>query len=273
MIKLTVPQEVKALVEQGAIFYVSHSGGKDSQAMYNLVSKEVPAAQIVVVHADLGEVEWTGVQAHIKNVVSHELNVVQAVKKTGEKKTFLQMVEERGMWPSSSCRQCTSDLKRDPIMKFIRQDTTRRGVTIAVNCTGIRAAESAARAKKETFKLNNRETNSKRTVYEWLPIFDLSTADVFQAIKESGQEPFWAYKKNERLSCVFCIMGSLNDLRHGAEERPELYKKYVDLEKKIGHTMFVKGKQAIGLEDYIGVKADAPAAVKEEENGQMAIAF
>lgn len=223
--------------------------------MYAELIKVVPYDQLVVVHADLGEVEWTGVQQHIKNNVQHQVNVVQAVTKEGKPKTFLGMVEQRQKWPSSSCRQCTSDLKRGPIMKFIRHDTKAKGATIAVNCTGIRAEESTARAKKETFVLNNRETNSKRTVYDWLPIFDLTTEEVFQVIENAGQLPFWAYQRNERLSCVFCIMGSLNDLKHGAEQNPKLYKTYVEMEKKIGHTMFMKKGQPIGLEEYVGLPA------------------
>lgn len=246
---MKIPAEVKDLIEQGAIFYASHSAGKDSQDMYNQLRKVIPQDQLVVVHADLGEVEWPGVQEHIEANVCHPVNVVRAGK------TFLQMVEQRGKWPSSSCRQCTSDLKRDPIMKFIRHDLKARGAHIAVNCTGIRAGESTARSKKKELTINKRETKAGRIVYDWLPIFDKSTAEVFESIAAAGQEPFWAYEKNERLSCMFCIMGSLNDLRHAAEQNPKLYKTYVELEKKIGHTMFHKGGKPVGLEDYTGIKA------------------
>jgi DNA sulfur modification protein DndC len=118
---------------------------------------------------------------------------------------------------------------------------------------GLRAVESTARAKKKPFSFNKMQSCSTRTVYDWLPIFDLTTPEVFQVIANAGQKPFWAYEKNERLSCVFCIMGSVNDLRHGAEQNPKLYKKYVDLEKKIGHTLFMKGKEPIYLEQYTGI--------------------
>lgn len=36
------------------------------------------------------------------------------------RRTYLGMVEQRGMFPSPPFRQCTSDLKRGPIDKFIR---------------------------------------------------------------------------------------------------------------------------------------------------------
>jgi DNA sulfur modification protein DndC len=249
--KVYAPGELNDLIKDGAIFYISHSGGKDSQAMYALLKKLIPSSQIVVVHANLGEVEWPGVIEHIKNNTAHEVNVVKAGK------TFLGMVENRGMWPSAAYRQCTSDLKRGPIFKFIRNDLKARNSTIAINCMGLRAQESSARAKKEPFAYNKLESCNGRVirhVYNWLPIFNFKTDDVFETIRLSGEKPFWAYEKNERLSCVFCIMGCVNDLRHGAEQNPELYKKYVELEKKMGHTMFMKGKVPISLEDHVGIR-------------------
>jgi len=239
---------IQELIDFGAIFYISHSGGKDSQDMYNELLKIIPFNQIVVVHADLGEVEWEGVQDHIRSVIRHPLNVVRA------NKTLLGMVEQRGMWPSAAYRQCTSDLKRGPIFKFIRNDLKARGASIAVNCMGIRAEESTARAKKEPFKYNKQESCGHRDVWDWMPIFDRTTEQVFQSIADAGQEPFWAYADgNERLSCVFCIMGSVNDLRHGAACNPELYRKYVELERKIGHTIFTKGKEPVTLEERTGI--------------------
>ncbi|WP_205621418.1 phosphoadenosine phosphosulfate reductase family protein, partial [Paenibacillus pasadenensis] len=236
---MNIPDDIQDLIQQGAIFYVSHSGGKDSQAMYSLLVDIIPFDQLSVVHADLGYVEWPGVQDHIQANTSHPVHVVRAGK------TLLEMVARRKKWPSSSCRQCTSDLKRGPIMKFIRNDVKRRGRRIAVNCMGLRAAESSARAKKSPFSFNVSASCGFRDVWDWMPIFDMSTEEVFGVIEDSGQKPFWAYERNERLSCVFCIMGSLNDLRHGAEMNPALYRKYVETEKEIGHTMFMKKKTPI----------------------------
>ncbi len=250
-----VPEKIRELIDDNAIFYVSHSGGKDSQAMYCLLKEIIPPKQLVVVHAGLGdEVEWPGVLKHIKETTDHYVNVTEANKR------FLEMVEKRGKWPSPAYRQCTSDLKRSPIFKFIRNDLKERRATIAVNCMGLRAQESSSRAKKAPFSYNQRESCNKRVVrhvYDWLPIFNFSTEEVFDTIHTAGQKPFWAYERNERLSCIFCIMGSVNDLRHGAEQHPKLYKKYVELEKKIGHTMFMKGKEPISLEDHVGIKVHA----------------
>ncbi|MEL7464852.1 MAG: phosphoadenosine phosphosulfate reductase family protein [Pseudomonadota bacterium] len=238
-----------ALIDAGAILYVSHSGGKDSQAMYLRLSEIAPADQIVVVHADLGDVEWRDVKDHIRQTIDHELHVVSAAK------TFFEMVRRRAAsrpdvppWPSASTRQCTSDLKRGPIQKFIRADMRARGASLAVNCIGLRAEESRARARRSTLTRNAALSRAGREVYDALPIHEMTEADVFGAIAEAGQDPFHAYARNRRLSCVFCILGCREDLRHGAETRPDLYRDYLDLEAETGWTMFADGS----LRDRVG---------------------
>ena len=215
------------------------AGGRDSQAMYQVVKQYFPDDQIIIVHANLGEVEWDGVLDHIRsNVDGKKVNVVQ-----NEKRDFLQMVEERGMWPSPSFRTCTSDLKTSPIRKFMRQKMSERNAVVAYNCMGLRAEESANRAKKAILSVNVELTYkdvSKRLVYDFNPIFEMLTGEVFETIRDAGQKAFWAYKRNERLSCVFCIMGSSNDLIHGAMQRPQLYARYCATEIAIGHTIFMK---------------------------------
>jgi DNA sulfur modification protein DndC len=234
------------LIEQGALVFISHSGGKDSQAMYSHLMDSVPADQIVVVHANLGIVEWDGVMDHIKANISHELNVVRAAK------TLLDMVEHRHAtrpdvppWPSPKHRQCTSDLKRGPIQKFIRHTMKARGATLAINAMGLRAEESSARAKRPVHQLNKTLSKAGRTVIDWNPIHEWSTTEVFAEIERAGQSPFHAYAEgNERLSCVFCIMGCAGDLRNGAEQNPELFNKYIELEERTGYTMFPTGSLA-----------------------------
>lgn len=230
----------------GGHIYVSHSGGKDSQAMYAWAMATLPANKITVVHADLGRVEWTGVQDHIRDTIKHPLNVVQAIDKDGNTKTLVDLVRRRSAtrpevpsWPSSATRQCTSDLKRDPIHKFIRRHMKENGHTLAVNATGLRAEESPARAKRTPLTENKRLSAAGRTVFDASPIHDWTIDQVWNAIKEAGQKPFWAYAEgNSRLSCVFCIMACDTDLANGARNRPELLREYLELERETGWTMF-----------------------------------
>lgn len=271
-----LPTLMADLVDQGALFFCSHSGGKDSQAMYLYLRDKIPADQLVLVHADLSDVEWEGVQDHIKNTTEGKLHVVH-----NHLKDFRSMVRKRGMFPSPQYRQCTNDLKVGPINKLIRKMMADRECTIGVNCTGIRAEESPNRAKKDEVAYNKKLTiferydcpkgstdkkgrvkrlkdyttpkRGERLVYDWLPVFDWTVEEVFQAIKASGQRPHWAYEVGmTRLSCCFCIMASKGDLKTSAQHNPELLDKIADLEEEIGHTMFMKSGAPIGIKDYIG---------------------
>ena len=87
-----------------------------------------------------------------------------------------------------------------------------------VNAMGMRAEESAARAGKLPWRRNARMSVAGREVFDWLPIFHLSTDDVFRVIRDAGQSPHWAYAAGmSRLSCVFCIKASRTDLRTAAQ--------------------------------------------------------
>lgn len=215
----------------------SHSGGKDSQAMYNLLARLIPDRdRLVVIHAHLPEVEWEGVREHIQSTITHQYYEVQAGK------TFFEMVEHRGMFPSPQHRQCTSDLKRGPIRKQVKAICNEQGYDKVLDCMGLRAEESPARAKQRPFVRVNGECNSKREWYRWLPIHDWPTEVVFAYIKGCGQHWHWAYDAGmTRLSCCFCIMSSQQDLATAARLRPELFDRYVQTERRLNHTMMMPG--------------------------------
>ncbi|MFJ7007640.1 phosphoadenosine phosphosulfate reductase [Pseudomonas putida] len=159
-------------------------------------------------------------------------------------KTLFDMVERRfenrpevPSWPSASHRQCTSDLKRGPIQREVRRYARANGFKVIVNCLGLRAQESPGRAKRQSFSRMG-ISNSVNTWFEWLPVHDLSTIEVFDIIESAGQKPHYAYALgNERLSCVFCIMASRKDLANGARHHPNLLAQYAELEQRTGYTM------------------------------------
>ena len=244
----TVPAEIKSAIDDGALVVISHSGGKDSQAMAALVRGVVPADQIVVIHAELPGVDWDGTEDHARATTAGlDFYTVRAAK------TFFDMVEHRGMFPSPKYRQCTSDLKRDPINTKIRALAKARGATLIVNCLGLRAEESTSRARQPVVKINKRMSKAGRTMIDWLPIHDLTTAEVFAVIKDAGQSPHWAYQAGmSRLSCCFCIMASRQDLTTAAKLNPHLYRRYVETEKRIDFTL---SPSCQSLEAITGISA------------------
>lgn len=273
-----VPEQIIDLIARGAIFVINHSGGKDSQAMYLMLRDLVPTAQRVIVHADLREVEWPGAVDHIKATTAGEpLHVCRS------RRGLLQMIAERGMFPSPSQRQCTSDLKRGPIERTVRAIVEARiadhigvphgtgtrsmfgrpaaikaGCALVVNCMGMRAEESTGRSKLTPFKRHDGNSKAGREWYDWLPIHDLTTVEVFARIAAAGQAPHWVYAAGmSRFSCCFCIMSNKSDLTTAARLNPDLYRRYVELERSTGQVMMMpsktKGRQT--LEQITGVAA------------------
>ena len=236
--KIPIPHECRRLIRRGALVAINSLGGKDSQAMTILLSRIAPPDQLLAVHAPLGEVEWPGTIEHIQNTIPPGVPLILAPVASG--KTLLERVEERGMWPSKSARWCTSNAKRGPIERELRRylKAHPRFEGRLVNALGLRHDESPDRARRIPWRRNERMSVAGREVFDWLPVFDLTTEDVFRIIVEAGQSPHPVYSFGlSRCSCSFCIFASRSDLRRTAELRPNLYRKYAQLERRIGHTL------------------------------------
>lgn len=224
------------------VIVINTSGGKDSQAMFDYVMELAVTAgvqdRVLAVHCDLGKVEWNGTLEMAQTHSEHYGVPFHVVRR--EKGNLLQLILERGMWPSSTNRYCTSYMKRDQVPKLItaivRQLDLGRAARV-LNCMGLRAEESPARAKKPAFEVDKRQTNGKRKVDNWLPLHGWTTSDVWNRIKASGVPHHYAYDLGmPRLSCVFCIFASPDALMIAGEHNPELLDEYVALEEKMGHT-------------------------------------
>lgn len=241
-------EEAQELISRGALFIINHSGGKDSQCMLAVLRGFIPESQILVVYANVKGQEWNGTREHIESTLGS-----LKFKRVSANKTFFGMVRNRGMWPGAKHRQCTSDLKRDPIEKEIRSHIKENSLSgLIVNCMGIRAQESHARAKQIPFKLSKRNSKAGREWYNWYPIFEYKEGEVFDAISAAGEKPHYAYDLGmTRLSCCFCILASRNDVTVAREHNPELFEEICTIEKEIGHTMRMDKGSPIGLAEFI----------------------
>ena len=175
---------------------------------------------------------------HIESTLPNDVPLIFAPVTSG--KSLLDSIEERGRFPSPSVHWCTSTLKRGPIERELRgylKAHPQFGGRL-VNAMGMRAQESAARASKLPWKRSDRNSRAGRSWFDWLPIFGLTETQVFDVIRDAGQSPHPAYGMGmSRLSCVFCIMASHADLRTAARLQPALYRRFVSLEERIGHTL------------------------------------
>lgn len=236
------------------VLVVNISGGKDSTMMLGSLRKKYPTVRMIAIMADTGF-------EHI-NPISAEEFARQRCAEFGVEfhtcknpnKTYLEMVERRGKFPSSATRQCTSDLKRGPIQTWIRRAVKSGYITekFIINCMGLRAAESPARAKQPKFKKNAALSKAGRMVWDWLPIHTATLADVLQwhwsnnvplhpvyvpeyhADKQASSE-FQGYLR--RLSCRVCIFSTKADLHAIYQRDREAFDAVSNLEQKMGFTM------------------------------------
>lgn len=237
-------REIEELRDAGALFAVSHSGGKDSQAMLIRIRALVPDEQIVVVHAPLLGVEWTGIIDQVERYLPPALKPVllaPAVDKDGNEKWLLEWVLRRHYWPDSARRWCTAEFKRGPIRKVVRKYADTHGFTTIVDAVGLRAEESTTRLGKPVLeeledehgkRPKGAEKGVTRGWYKWHPIKWLSTEEIFGTIEDAGEEPIWTYAEGmQRASCAFCVLASNDDLKVAARLAPDLYASYVAVEE------------------------------------------
>ena len=98
-------------------FVANHSGSKDWTRMLGLIRKRFPDTPTFAVMADTGfERMWPISAADFARARSAEFGVDLPIVRN-LKRTYLEMVEQRGMFSSAQYRQYTSDLKRGPIGK------------------------------------------------------------------------------------------------------------------------------------------------------------
>ncbi|TQV82883.1 phosphoadenosine phosphosulfate reductase family protein [Aliikangiella coralliicola] len=234
---------------------INSSAGKDSQTILDVVGKQAIELgiqdRVVVFHADLGRVEWPGTAELAEEQANrYGFRFEKIARPQGD---LLTHIEQRGKFPDSARRYCTSDHKRGQGRKLLTQITSEtftgeRPLRI-LNCMGFRRQESPARAKKLFFKKDESASNkTKRHVYEYCPILDWSEDEVWENIHKSGVRYHWAYDEGmPRLSCCFCVLASESALIRASQLRPNLALEYKSVESRIGH----KFKQGLSMAEII----------------------
>ncbi len=247
------------------LIIVNSSAGKDSQAMLDVVATAAAVdpsilARVVVVHADLGRVEWAGTKALVYSqaaaygldsrtfdIARPQGDLVQQIKDRAA--TLRARGSDAPAWPSSAARYCTSDQKRGQCAKVltllvdeVRQavaagalSTIDGGPVRVLNCLGFRADESRARAKRSPLTLNKKASNGKRTVYDYLPIHAWTGDEVRARNIAAPTTTHPAYALGmPRLSCVFCVFAPKAALVIAAKANPALFAEYLALEDIAG---------------------------------------
>jgi DNA sulfur modification protein DndC len=258
-----VPQEVK----DADVIFVSHSGGKDSQAMLSLLIRMGLKDKIVLVHSDLGEMEWEPMHDWIESISYNiPLNIVAS------NMDFFEMARKYKRLPSGMHQFCTDFLKTKPIAAFIHDYMTENKLRTAINATGMRAEESKRRAMKSPFQKSDMTQPKKypdHLIHDWLPIFGYEINDVMEEIKLAGQKPHKIYSEGfSRLSCAICVNGRIEEHKKAAQMRPVLARKMAQLERDLGKTIRLKQVKGVKyprfLDEYVDLTGVAIEAAEEK---------
>lgn len=245
MMRLSITPVIESLIATGSPVAIGVSGGKDSQASALAVCEYLDraghAGPRLLVHSDLGSVEWKDTLAVCQDLADHlGLELVALRRAKGglmerwevrwrscmARYQDLSTVTLVPCWSTPSMRFCTSEMKTHPITAMLRR---RFPGEVVINVTGIRRDESRRRARSAIAEMDR-----SGRLWNWRPILDWSAGDVFASIARHGLKPHPAYFEfgMSRVSCRFCIMSSLADLA-AAAARPEthdLYRRMVRLE-------------------------------------------
>jgi 3'-phosphoadenosine 5'-phosphosulfate sulfotransferase (PAPS reductase)/FAD synthetase len=272
--KLAIPWDIEqSLQNQHADIWYSNSGGKDSDAMTELLELLVRQrdwrGNRRIVHADTGATEWLQTGAYVKRRADElQLPIIVVARPQGDLLTEMyarhQTRPDAPPFPSQQYRWCTGDQKSIQIHKPIRKFTPQGTAVCAI---GIRAQESPRRAKQPIWSLRRGAGCSTRLVYDWHPLYFFDEEAVWKALgvsltelnalrqltksaRERGEDTIarvlacgwrWhiAYPLGcRRMSCSCCFLAGDEDVRIGAFYNPDAYRAIVALEILSGFSYF-----------------------------------
>lgn len=261
-----VDATIAALLAKDSPVAIGVSGGKDSCAAALATIEHLDAightGERVLIHADLGRVEWADSLPTCERLASHlglELIVVRRAagdmmdrwlkrwSNNVQRYVDLSCVKVILPWSTPRMRFCTSELKSAPMAAALVKRFPGQRI---VSACGVRREESDDRSHAPTSKANNRLTNKTRKTsgVDWNPIAAWTEADVFAFCAARGftmHEGYTLYGMS-RISCMFCIMANSKDLVASAKNpaHVDTFREMVALE--VRSTFAFQGSRWLG---------------------------
>lgn len=247
---LSMTPAIEHLLASNCVVACGISGGKDGTAMALRVAQYLDlighTGPRVLVHADLGRVEWKDSLPSCQRLADHlgwELMVVKRAagdlmdrwqvrwRNNVARYADLSCVKLILPWSTPAMRFCTSELKGSVIMSALRK---RFPTSDICNVTGVRAQESSARKKMPISKVELKLQRKNTAGMSWNAIHGMEIEAVYQVIGDAGLALHEGYTKygSSRISCAFCILGSFSDQQASAscEDNHAIYVEMVELE-------------------------------------------
>jgi 3'-phosphoadenosine 5'-phosphosulfate sulfotransferase (PAPS reductase)/FAD synthetase len=221
---------------------VSVSGGKDSTAAC-LYMKEL-GLEYEAIFFDTGW-EHPDTYDYIENFLPSVIGPIKRLVQKREMRTpeleeLAQKYEDRigwyspmirwvifkGMFPSRVRRYCTQHLKVFPARDYLKAMEDE-----PINVVGIRAQESASRAKMDEWEMSD-----TFDCEVWRPLHQWKVEDVIEIHQKYGVRPNPLYlgkNPSERVGCYPCIFARKSEIRTMAANFPDRIQLLADLEKDI----------------------------------------
>jgi 3'-phosphoadenosine 5'-phosphosulfate sulfotransferase (PAPS reductase)/FAD synthetase len=239
----------------GRIVVVSVSGGKDSTAMALYLQREC-GLEVRRVFADTG---WEAPETYeyVREYLPTVLGPIDEVRWTpseGHEPGMVGITKKKGMFPSRPRRYCTEELKVKPLAAYIKEQGEK-----TVNAIGIRAAESAARAKRPGCDC-----------LVWCPLLRWTEAEVIATHTRHGVRPNPLYLAGaSRVGCFPCIFSRKSELRWIGEKFPERIDLIRDLEAQVQERAAARYAEKGETFASLGYSPPTFFAMRSEGKGSM----
>ena len=187
------------------IFVTSFSGGKDSQVVLDLVTRVVPAEEVVVIYSDTGY-ELPPSLSLYKEVKDYYKQKYPSLRFYTAKnhQPVLHYWDEIGA-PSRIHRWCCSIMKSAPLSKLLKEIVGSGKQPNAILFDGVRAEESPSRSSRSRIGKNVKHNK----IINVSPILEWNATEIYLYLLLNGLPVNEAYRKGlSRVGCVICPYSS-----------------------------------------------------------------
>ena len=225
------------------IFVTSFSGGKDSQVVLDLVTRVVPAEDIVVIYSDTGYELPPSINLYKKIKDFYKQKYPNLKFYTAKNhQPVLYYWDEIGT-PSRIQRWCCSIMKSAPLSKLLKDIVGGGKQPNAVLFDGVRAEESPSRSSRSRIGKNVKHNK----IINVSPILEWNATEIYLYLLLHNLPINEAYRKGlSRVGCVICPYSSSWSEDLCGQLYPETLAPFVD---KIRESL--KANKTAGIDNYI----------------------
>lgn len=221
------------------------SGGASSSYLAYLVVKEYGKENTILLHTPTYSEDPDS--DRFREEVAKFLGLTITVEEDG--RDLWQLIEDNNCLPSYFIPFCTTELKIKQSRRYFKR-LKDEGIDFVAHFGY--GADEWRRVQKQTLRFEVEGIKSQYLIYEK----GIDDKEVKRIIKEEWNiELPRAYKYLSHNNCIPCFKGGKGHFRQIAKYYPEEFKRAVEMEKKIGHTVF-KDCTLLELQESVNLGKD-----------------